>query len=91
MTHKDSMEAINSSYPPCSVLSMDHTFNVNKRTTQMTTGPPPEKRSNNEPKHVKHVSIKENAVLMTIGVNGQVKYASDNTNRHEICYLEYSF
>ena len=66
------MDEINRSYPPCSVLSMDHTFNVNKRTTVLTTGPPPEKRSSSEPTKVKHVSIKENAVLMTIGVNGQV-------------------
>ena len=73
-THRNSMEEINRSYPPCSVLSMDHTFNVNKRTTQMATGPPPEKRSYNEPKNVRHVSIKENAVLMTIGVNGQVNH-----------------
>ena len=77
------MDDINRSYPPCKVVSIDHTFNVNKRTTVFATGPPPEKRATSEPNKVKHVSIKENAVLMTIGVNGQVNISYLN------CLLEY--
>ena len=74
--YRESMIDINNSYPPSRVVSIDHTFNVNKRTVQMTTGPPPEKRSSNEPNNIKFDSIKENAVLMTIGANGLT--AKDN-------------
>ena len=69
---KVKMETFNNSMVPFPVVSIDHTHNVQGRTSVHSPGPPPEQRSFRQPILARHVPSAKNALLTVMGANCQV-------------------
>jgi hypothetical protein len=71
--HEKFMTTAFDSIPTFPVISLDHTFNISKRTKVAVQPPPPENTAPGSQERTRYVGITENATLIVMGANGQVK------------------
>ena len=69
---KEALETAFDDVPPYPVQSIDHTFNVNKRTSTYIPPPDPERLTDSANIRPRHVSKEANAFLVSMGANGVV-------------------
>ena len=70
--HKEVIEAAFDDQPPCSVISLDHTFNGSKRTCEFVPSQPPENLPPGAQCHSSYAAVEKNALLIAIGADGKV-------------------
>jgi hypothetical protein len=87
---KDILEKAFDSVPPFPVQSIDHTFNVNKRTTTYVAPPPPERSTDTEQIRRRFLSKEENGFLVCMGANGVVSYAAFKCNCYHCDHNNYT-
>ena len=66
------METAFDDIPPQLVMSLDHTFEKEKRSKEITKPPPPEKMAAGSSQSHKYTTGETNATLIVMGANGQV-------------------
>jgi hypothetical protein len=64
--------------PPFPVISIDHTFNVNRRTTEYVPAPDLDRCVDVENARPQHKAVAENAFLVAMGANQVVCYFDSN-------------
>ena len=70
--------------PPFPIQSIDHTFNVNKRTSTYVPPPDPELLSDSANTRPRHVSKEANAFLVSMGANSVVSSTSISVLFNEV-------
>jgi hypothetical protein len=70
--YKDQLEGAFDDQPPCSVISLDHTFNNAKRTCEYNPAKEPENLPAGARGHSSYAAIETNALLIAIGADGKV-------------------
>lgn len=70
--HKDVTATAFDDQDPCTVQSVDHTFNGPKRTCDHVSAQPPENLPPGCHGHSSYAAVEKNALLIAIGANGQV-------------------
>jgi hypothetical protein len=70
--NSDFMRTAFDNVPPFPVMSIDHTFNVSKRTKTKEKHPPPELLPPGYIPETRYVGVEEDATLLIMGANGQV-------------------
>lgn len=69
---KDPLASAFDKRPPFPVISIDHTFNVAKRTVDFVPALPPERLPSGTTGHNSYSPVEKNALLIVMGANGEV-------------------
>jgi hypothetical protein len=74
--YRKDMESAFDDIPPMQVISYDHSFNTNARTTELQRALPPELLAPGTQGKSKHVPVAENACLYIMSANGMVSLST---------------